>query len=227
MSAEVRLFDFTREPCVMRPRRWVSWRRRDPSTFLGVVLHQWAARVGINARQRELAGGEVEAFARRAIRAPYTISCGVSPDSQTPVVAVVHPVERYTNASDAGNASYISVGVMGLFAFQQDRAVPGKHTERSEVLQAALDVALEVAASMLPAGSPRLLITHRQTINGLKDHERCPGELPVAMACASRVVAEGLLVPNPDVTLLADWGRPWPAWWRRHLVPPAQGVLDV
>ena len=161
--------------------------------------------------------GEPLALARRGLATPYTISCGVTAHGGVPVVAICHPLERYTYASDAGNAHYLAVGVMGLFPYVEARRSTLRHTPPSEALQAAVSRALEVAAELLSAAGcdVPLLVTHRQCVNDHKDHVACPGEAVVEMAlCAG---AADRFVADPDLVLDRKDGRPWPAEWRRHL----------
>ena len=46
------------------------------------------------------------------------------------------------------------------------------------------------------------------------------------MALQSEAVRRGAIVPEPDLVLLPEWGRPWPDAWRRHLpsFAPPQAV---
>ncbi len=230
-----RVFDLSQEPCELAPYRWARHRRRDPARLVGVVLHQWYTEVGTEQRHR-LRYGEPMALARRALAAPYTISCGVTRAGE-PVVALAHPLERYTYSSDAGNAHWISVGVMGLFPFKAERHDPRRHTAVTEALAAAVDSALRGAAQLLMenslADAPWPVITHRQCANGPGDHVTCPGEAVVEMALRSLPVAEGTLVADPDRLLLPQHGLPWPESWRRHLPKhivqesaPASGVAE-
>lgn len=220
---KVQVFDLRGEPVALEPREWSPRRRREPARLLGVVLHQWGSKVGTTGANR-LRHGEPEALARRAPAAPYHVSCGVT-RSGVPVVALAHPLERYTHASDAGNLSYISVGVMGLFPFEAEQRNPARHSPVTDVLRAAVDRALLEAALMLeaaqPGGGPWHLVTHRQCANGQDDHFACPGEDVVDMAVRSLVVTGGALVPDPDLVLLPEHGKPWPAAWRRCLRPAA------
>jgi len=71
------------------------------------------------------------------------------------------------------------------------------------------------------------LITHRQAINGPRDHVLCPGEAVVAMACASEWVRSGAYRPLPDAVLVDGVGKPWPASWRSHLPERGQVSLPV
>lgn len=213
MSGDVQVFDLRDVPCELAASRWTPHVPRDPADLRGVVLHSWGTPVGTTfaARRRF---GEARALALRSLAAPYTVTAGVT-RAGVPVVAIAHPVERYTYASDAGNAHYLAVGVMGLFPFTEDRRKP-KHSAMTEGLAAAIDKALDVAASLLPEG-PHALVTHRQCINGKGDHAACPGEAVVAAALRSQAVICGALVPDPDLVLVAEFGRVWPVEWRRHL----------
>lgn len=212
----VLVVDLRGEPCVLRRDQWTPHVRRNPSKLRGVVLHQWAAKVGTGGRLRQRYGGEAEALARRAPSAAYTISAGVGLLTGAPVVSLAHPAERYTFASDAACGDYLAVGVMGLFPYEEAGRKP-HHTEVTDALQAAVDEALAQAVAMLGDDGPHVLITHRQAINGRGDHERCPGEAVVMMALRSPAVRNGMLVPDADLVMVPEWGRPWPASWRAHL----------
>lgn len=236
---DVQVFDLRAESHELASREWQPRLRRDPAKISGVVIHSWGARVGTTGANR-LRYGEPGALARRALGTPYTICCGVTEHGSVPVVALAHPLERYTNASDAGNRHWISIAVMGLFAFDADDTNPVRHTEATAALRAAVDVALSAALGMLAEagvdpealfvdGRPLALITHRQCANGARDHFACPGEMVVKMALASEAVRAGLLVPDPDRVLLPEYGKPWPEAWRRHLREqrPLRGVYDL
>jgi hypothetical protein len=213
----VHLTDLRSEPCVLRRGQWTPHTRRDPARMRGVVLHQWDAEVGTEGRLRFRYGGEAEALGQRAAFAAYTISAGVGLLTGVPVVSLAHPVERYTFASDSACGEWIAVGVMGLFPFKEAGRKP-HHTTVTDAWQAAVDRALAEAVKMLPDdGGPWSLITHRQGINGRGDHVRCPGEAVVAMALRSPSVRDGLLVPDPDLVIVPEWGKTWPASWRAHL----------
>lgn len=208
--SDVQLFDLRAEPHALSSWEWSRYKRRDPAKLLGVALHSWGAEVETEARLRRRYGSEAAALARRALTTPYTISCGVTRDDE-PVVAIAHPVERYTHASDAGNAHYLAIGVMGLFPFEEARRVPGRHSEMTPGLRRAIAGALEVAALLLPDAARRL-VTHRQCCNETSDHFACPGEAVVAAA-----LEIGGFDPDPDLVLVPSIGKPWPAAWRRHL----------
>lgn len=219
MSAchNVHLTDLRGEPCVLRRGQWTPHTRRDPARMRGVVLHQWDAEVGTEGRLRFRFGSEAEALGQRAAFAAYTISAGVGLLTGVPVVSLAHPVERYTFASDSACGEWIAVGVMGLFPFEEAGRKP-HHTTVTDAWQAAVDRALAEAVKMLPDdGGPWSLITHRQGINGRGDHARCPGEAVVAMALQSPAVRDGLLVPDPDLVIVPEWGKAWPESWRRNL----------
>ena len=225
----VHVVDLRDEPCVLRPRQWTAHVRRDPAKFRGVVLHEWDSPVGTEGRLRQRYGSEAEALGRRGAFAPYTISCGVGQIHGEPVVSLAHPLERYTYASDSACGEYLSIGVMGAFPFTEDERRP-HHTVVTPALVAAVHHALSLAVQMLgeagaQGGPPWSLITHRQGVNGRGDHDRCPGEAVVAMALSSEVVASGLLVPDPDLVMVEQWGRPWPDAWRRHL-PTIAGPVE-
>jgi hypothetical protein len=234
VTQAVQVFDLRGEPHQLARDEWTPHVRRDPAEMPGVVLHQWAVRQVGTASSLRARYGEPLALARRALAAPYTISCGVTAHGGVPVVSIAHPLERYTYASDAGNKHYLAVGVMGLFPFTE-RARSSRHTPHSEALQAAVARALEVAAELLVTSMRDpgvdvqfLVITHRQCINGRGDHETCPGEVVVEMAAkALRGDAGPWLSLDPDLTLDARWSRPWPDEWRRHLsASGAEGQQD-
>jgi len=223
-APEVLVFDLRSEPCELAPRRWSQHLQRDPQAMRGVVLHQWGTEVGTTAENRNRYG-EAEALARRALRAPYNVSCGVTRGG-VGVVVLAHPLERYTFASDAANKEYLSVGVMGRFPFEAESFNPAKHSTRSAALVAAIDAAMAQAVMLLSlphvgtgaeAVGPWSLITHRQAVNGKHDHDACAGEAVVAAALRSRPVADGHLVPDPDLVLVPGCGERWPEAWRRHL----------
>ena len=217
MSAcPVHLTDLRGEPCVLQRGQWTPHTRRDPARMRGVVLHQWDTEVGTEGRLRFRFGGEAEALGQRAAFAPYTISAGVGLLTGAPVVALAHPLERYTFASDSACGEWVSVGVMGLFPFEEAARKP-HHTSVTDAWQAAVDRALAEAVAMLPGEGPWSIITHRQSINGRGDHVQCPGEAVVAMALRSPSVRDGLLVPDADLVIVPEWGKAWPASWRRHL----------
>lgn len=236
----VQVFDLRAERCRLERHEWQPRLRRDPSEFAGVVLHSWGTKVGTTGANRIRLGSEARALADRALDVPYGISCGVGELTGEPVVAIAHPAERYTNASDAGNRHWIPVGVMGLFAFLAAHHNPARHTAVTDALRAAINAALFYAVSQLAEagldpesrfieGRPFALITHRQCANGPRDHVACPGEAVVEMALASDVVRSGLIVPDPDRVLLPEFGKPWPESWRRHLpraVDPVVTSID-
>jgi hypothetical protein len=232
----VLVFDLRDQPHRLSPKEWTPHVRRDQADLRGVALHAWGVRsVGTEARLRRR-DGEPLALARRALATPYGISCGVTERGGRPVVAVAHPLERYTMASDCGNAHYLAVGIMGLFAFTPREHVASRHTPATDALRAAVAVALEVAVDLLAehAAGPFELITHRQCANGSRDHFACPGEAAVEMALASPAARDGLLVPDPDLRLDPRHGLAWPDPWRRHLqaqaerpVQPVVRHLDV
>lgn len=218
MSGDVQVVDLRGEPHQLEPHEWTRHVVRDPAELRGVVLHAWAAKdVGTMLQERRR-HGEPLALARRGLRVPYTISCGVTALGGVPVVSIAHPVERYTMASDAANSHCLSIGVMGRFAFEAEQHNSVRHTEMTAALEAAIAAALDVAADLLGRGrGPHQLLTHRQCANGTKDHFACPGEAVVAAALRSRAVRDGLLVADPDHVILPKFGKPWPEAWRRHL----------
>lgn len=237
----VQVFDLRAAPCRLGRREWQPRLRRDPSEFAGVVLHSWGTKVGTTGANRIRHGSEVRALADRALDVPYGITCGVTALSGEPVVTIAHPIERYTNASDAGNRHWLAVGVMGLFAYDAALHNPARHTAVTDALLAAIDHALREAVRLVheaqmradglsdddiaelggSCGRPLALITHRQCANEPRDHFACPGEAVVEAALASDAVRSGLLVPDPDRVLLPEFGKPWPESWRRHLSPRA------
>lgn len=219
---EVQVLDLRGEPHQLARHEWTRFVERDPAELRGVVLHQWHAKsVGTMGHHRARYG-EPLALARRGLATPYTISCGVTALGGVPVVAVCHPLERYTYSSDAGNAHYLSIGVMGLFPYVEGQRSAQRHTVVTGALRAAVARALEVAADLLAeagCGGALKVITHRQCANGPSDHFACPGEVVVEMAAgALRDGAAGaIMTPDPDLVLLREHGRPWPAEWRQHL----------
>lgn len=234
MSGEVQVFDLRGEPCELEAREWNPRKVRDPKALRGVALHAWGCEVGTTEKARRVYG-EAEALARRGLAVPYGISCGVTRVG-VGVVAISHPLERYTYASDAGNAAYLSIGVMGLFPFTEAQRT-AKHSAMTDVLAATISAALVVACDLLAkaAGAdgngvvagPWSLVAHRQCINQRGDHAACPGEAVIAAALHSRPVADGLLVPDPDAILVPGHGKPWPAEWRRNLPAPRQLCVDL
>lgn len=228
MSTEVQVFDLRSEPCELAEHRWSRHAHRDPAALRGSVLHAWDAEVGTTVENRNR-WGEAGALARRGLRAPYGVSCGVT-RSGIPVVALCHPLERYTFASDAGNRHYLSIGVMGVHPFTEAERT-SRHTPMSPALAAAIGAALAAACDLLAkAGAgdgPWPLLTHRQCINGPGDHDHCPGEAVVAAALASAPVADGLLVADPNLVLVPEFGKPWPEAWRRRVPLPRQVALAL
>lgn len=222
--SDVRVFDLRGGPCELAASKWTPHITRDPAEIRGVVLHAWAVRsVGTTADERRR-WGEPLALARRGLAAPYAVSAGVTRGG-VPVVSVAHPVERYTYASDAGNAHYLAVSVMGLFPFTEEQRVASRHAAMTTALEIALHRALDEALALLPCDAPPLaLITHRQCANGKGDHTACPGEAVVAAALRSPAVASGRLIADPDLVLVKEYGRPWPAQWRQHV---ADRTIDV
>jgi hypothetical protein len=219
----VQVFDLSGEQHEMTAREWNPRKHRERRRFRGVVLHSWDTPVGTTARNRAL-HGEEEALARRALGTPYTISAGVARHPGAPVVVLAHPLARYTNASDAGNSEWLAIGVMGRFPYENDDVPMDSaraYTEESAALVLAVGAALDLAVRLLQGNDrdagPFALITHRQTINGVGDHRACPGEAVVRMALHAEAVRRGVLVPDPDLVLVEEHGRLWPASWRRHL----------
>lgn len=221
----VQVFDLREVDHQLARNEWTPHLTRDPADLLGVVLHAWGVRsVGTMSSMRARYG-EVLALAMRALATPYGISCGVTALGGVPVVAIAHPIARYTFASDAANANYLSIGVMGLFAYNVDDP-RDKYTEMTPTLGKAIGVALQVAADLLPGNGPHALITHRQCANQHDDHLACPGELLVAEALASSAVRDGRLVADPDLVILPKFGKAWPEHWRRHLARPQEADAE-
>lgn len=220
-------FDLSASPVVLRPRRWNPLAHRDPAAQRGIVSHSWASKVGTTAAER-LRHGEPLALARRALEAPYTISAGVT-SRGVPVVALAHPVTRYTYASDAGCSDFISIGIMGVFPFEESTRNATRHTALTVAMLAAVNDAMEWAAEILAESAgdgPHIYITHRQCINGRGDHAQCSGEAVVKMCLASQAVASGRIIADPDLVLVPEFGRPWPASWRSHLQTASGNVCD-
>lgn len=229
MVGGVQVFDLRDVPHQLARDEWTPHTTRQPEDMRGVVLHAWGVKgVGTMGSMRARYG-EPLALARRGLAVPYTISCGVTANGGVPVVSIAHPVERYTFSSDAGNAGFVSVGVMGLFAFTREEHADVRHTTMTGALRSAVDVALQEAARMLGefSGStgPWALVTHRQCANGQRDHFACPGEALLGAALQAHAVGSGLLVPEPDLVLDSRYGKPWPPEWRRHLRQPRQADL--
>lgn len=234
--AAVQHFDLRGEPVQLTRREWNPHRRRDPAALRGIVLHSWDTPVGTMPVDRAR-HGEPLALARRGLSVPYTISCGVTQHSGEPVVVLAHPPERYTHASDAACGEWLAIGVMGRFAFDaHDAEANGSRTFTADcpALALAVGAAIDLAARLLGGpderyeDAPLRLITHRQAINGRGDHRECPGEAVVTMALRSDAARRGIVVPDPDLVLVPEWGRSWPDCWRAHLptfaapaVPPA------
>lgn len=220
-TPEVQVFDLRGEPPQLPDGRWTPHVRRDPAQLRGAALHGWGVRqVGTLASQRARYG-EPLALARRALRTPYGVTAGVTAHGKVPVVAIAHPLERYTYASDAGNMHFLAIGIMGLFPFVEAQRSVHRHTPDSEALQAAVDRALEVAADLFAEHGVRepLLVTHRQCVNGKRDHVCCPGEAVVQMALRSPAYELGGFRADPDLVLDGRHGLPWPEEWRHHLSP--------
>ncbi len=209
------VIDLRGEPVILAPGKWTALVKRDPSTMRGVVLHSWASPVGTSAQQRQAHGSQRLALAHRAREAGYGISVGVDEGGE-PLVVLAHPVERYTFTSDAGCRDFVSVGVFGLFPFDDRKRSTVRHAEVTEDLRAALDIALREAVAQIENDGLHVLVTHRQTCNGPRDHLACPGESVAMMAAQSGAVADGLLVVDADL-VLTEHARPWPDHWRRHI----------
>lgn len=217
----VQVFDLRGVPHQLARDEWTPHVARQPEDMRGVALHAWGSRKVGTMGSLRARYGEPLALARRGLTVPYALTCGVTAIGGVPIVSIAHPLERYAFASDAGNAGFVSVGVMGLFAFTREDHNPLRHTEMTDALRRAVDVALEEAVRLLDDFSgkpgPWSLITHRQCANGKKDHFACPGEALLASALQSHAVSSGLLVPEPDLVLDPRYGKPWPPEWRRLL----------
>jgi len=212
---EVQRYDLSGDPVRLAARRWTPHKTRRREDMRGVISHSWASKVGTTATER-LRHGEPLALARRAAEAPYNISAGVTARG-VPIVVLAHPIERYTYASDAACSDFISIGIMGLFPFEEVKRNADRHTALSAAMFAAVDAAMEWAAELLQDDGPHIYITHRQAINGLGDHVQCSGEGVVQMCLASRAITSGRIIADPDLVLVPKFGRPWPASWRSHL----------
>jgi hypothetical protein len=227
----VQVFDLRGEPHQLARDEWTPHIERAPEDMRGAAVHAWGVKsVGTMGSMRARYG-EAGALARRGLAVPYTISCGVTALGGVPVVSLAHPLQRYTYASDAGNAGFVSVGIMGLFAFEAGQTTM-RHTVVTDTLRLAVDVALRMAVHLLDtftmperAPAPWALLAHRQCANGPRDHFACPGEAAIEMALGSKAVRDDLLIPDPDLVLLPQFGKAWPKAWRRHLLDQAQGQL--
>lgn len=208
--------DLRSEPNILAPGKWTPLVTREPATMRGVVIHSWASPVGTTGAQRQAHGGQRMALAHRARGAGYGISAGVDARGE-PLVVLAHPVERYTYTSDAGCRDFVSIGVFGLFAYDDRKRSATRHTSITEALREAVDIALREAAAQIENDGPHLLITHRQCCNGRRDHFACPGESVTMMVAQSGAVVDGLLVIDPDLVLDHEYSRPWPEHWRRHI----------
>mgnify|MGYP006374144973 FL=1 len=234
-ASHVTVIDLRARPHRLTPHEWSPHVRRDPARIVGIVLHQWGTPVSPKADDL-LRLGPVAALAERALGVPYGISVGVAQTKDGPrgVVVLAHPIERYTHASDAGNRDYLAIGVMGRHPFREEERVDSRHAPMTDVLRAAISVAIGEAMHMIDDASrgganadhgALRLITHRQCANGPRDHFSCPGEAVLSAALDSVAVMNGAVVPNPELVLLPEFGKPWPAEWRRHLRPEPQSVL--
>ncbi len=226
MSASPHVIDLRAEPVILKPGKWTALVRRDPSTMRGVVVHSWASAVGTSAQQRAALGGDQRlALAHRAREAGYGIGAGVDAQGR-PLVVLAHPVERYTFTSDAGCRDLVSVGVFGVFPYDDRKRSRVRHTAITDALREAVDIALREAAAQIENDGPHLLLTHRQMCNGPRDHFACPGEAVAMMAAQSGAVADGLLVIDQDMLLDAKHSKSWPEHWRRHIKPSARDLVS-
>lgn len=219
-AGDVLVFDLRNEPIALEAREWDRRKKRNPKAARGIALHQWGVKVGTTIGNRKRYGEE-EALARRALGVPAHLSLGVTLQSQTPIVAICHPLDRHVYGSDDGNSSFVTVETMGSFPFEE-KTRNRTHTEVTPQLAAAMSVGLQVTLDLLDEWSPRQgpweLVTHRQCCNSRNDHTACPGEAPVMMAMGAIIGGLGpRLQPNPDLVLDPKWGKPWPESWRSHL----------
>lgn len=219
MTEQVLVFDLRAEPCELRQGEWAPLVTRSAEDQRGVCLHSWGTAVGTTIANRRRWGSEAHALARRALAAPYHISWGVTRRG-VPVVALAHPVERYTFHGDHANRDFVGIGGM-VYAPSYERSRTTAHTVITDAHRAAMDMALELAAVEYFGGREGLnLIAHRNACNQASDHYGCCTEAVVALACGSSAVSSGVFIPRPDVRL-HDLSRAWKPDWRRHIVAAA------
>ena len=222
MTEQVLIFDLRAEPCELAPGQWAPLITRPAEDQRGACLHSWGVEVGTTIANRRRFGSEAHALARRALRVPYHISWGVTRGG-VPIVALAHPVERYTFHGDHANRDFVGIGGM-VYAPSYERSRTTAHTAITDAHRAAMDMALGLAAVEYLGGREGLdLIAHRNACNQSSDHYGCCTEAVVALACGSSAVASGVFIPRPDVCL-HRLSRAWKPDWRRHIVASAPPV---
>ena len=222
MTEQVLVFDLRAEPCELAPGQWAPLVTRSAEDQRGACLHSWGVEVGTTIASRRRFGSESAALARRALRVPYHISWGVTRGG-VPIVALAHPVERYTFHGDHANRDFVGIGGM-VYAPSYERGRTTAHTPITDAHRAAMDMALELAAVEYLGGREGLdLIAHRNACNQSSDHYGCCTEAVVALACGSSAVQSGVFVPRPDVCL-HRLSRAWKPEWRRHIAASAPPV---
>jgi len=219
VTEQVLVFDLRAEPCELKRGEWAPLVTRSAEDQRGACLHSWGVAVGTTIANRRRWGSEAHALARRALAAPYHISWGVTRGG-VPVVALAHPVERYTFHGDHANRDFVGIGGM-VYAPSYERNRTTAHTVITDAHRAAMDMALQLAAVEYLGGREGLdLIAHRNACNQSSDHYGCCTEAIVALACGSSAVSSGVFIPRPDVRL-HDLSRAWKPDWRRHIVAAA------
>ena len=219
MSEQVLVFDLRAESCELARGQWSSTVVRSAEDQRGACLHSWGVEVGTTIVNRRRWGSEAHALARRALAAPYHISWGVTRGG-VPIVALAHPVERYTFHGDHANRDFVGIGGM-VYAPSYERNRTTAHTVITDAHRAAMEMALELAAVEYLGGREGLdLIAHRNACNQSSDHYGCCTEAIVALACGSSAASSGVFIPRPDVRL-HDLSRAWKPDWRRHIVAAA------
>jgi len=219
VSEQVLVFDLRAESCELARGQWAPLVTRDADDQRGVCLHSWGVAVGTTIANRRRWGSEAHALARRALAAPYHISWGVTRGG-VPIVALAHPVERYTFHGDHANRDFVGIGGM-VYAPSYERSRTTAHTVITDAHRAAMEMALELAAVEYLGGREGMdLIAHRNACNQSSDHYGCCTEAVVALACGSSAVSSGVFIPRPDVRL-HDLSRAWKPDWRRHIVAAA------
>lgn len=223
----VHVYDWTHLPAVALPfakagRGWAHGVVRDPAHVDAVLVHQWGVPVGTTPENRAR-HGEPLALAMRATEAPYHGSCGVTP-SGVPVVALVHPVTRWTMHAGPANGRTLGLGVYGFFPLSESgRDVRAHGPAPSAALGLAHDFLLaHFAEQIARVHGSALYLTHRQCVSDSSPNarrSRDPGEWAVARACDLAACGGVPLTFQPDLTL-GDYGERWPAEWRAHLPAP-------
>ena len=222
MTAAVQVFDLRGEPCELGPGQWAPLVTRNAEDQRGGCMHSWGVAVGTTIANRRRWGSEAAALARRALAAPYHISWGVTRGG-VPIVALAHPVERYTFHGDHANRDFVGIGAM-VYAPSYEASRTMAHTVITDAHRAAMDMALQLAAVEYLGGREGLdLIAHRNACNQPKDHYGCCTEAVIALACESSAVQSGVFIPRPDVRL-HDLSRVWKPAWRRHIIASAPPV---